>query len=133
MEGRLVPVPDWSLPLTEHASGVTGLPSAVSPSAYKGHTVLTTYNVSCDPRHLCNTLVDRGANGVVAGDDLRFISHHNKHTHLTGVGDNTIRDLPLVTCGGTTRSNRGDVILLFCWGAHLPEGKTIASAGQMEH
>ena len=58
MECRLVPVPDWSLPLKEHASGVTGLPSEVSPSAYKGHTVLTTYNVSCDPRHLYNTLVD---------------------------------------------------------------------------
>ena len=133
MEGRLVPVPDQSLPTKEHECGVTGLPTQVSPSAYKGHTVTATYNVSQDSRHLYSTLVDRGANGVVSGNDLRLVQSHNTCTHLTGVGDNTIRDLPLVTCGGTARTNRGDVILLFCWGAHLPEGKTIASAGQMEH
>ena len=133
MEGRLVPVPDQSRPPKEHECGVTGLPSGESPSAYKGHTVVTTYNVSHDSRRLYSTLVDRGANGTVAGSDLRVVYPHNKHTHLTGVGDNTIRDLPLVACGGTTRTNKGDVILIFCWGAHLPDGKTIASAGQMEH
>ena len=112
---------------------MTSLPSGASPSADLGYPTVTTYNVSRDSRFLFSHLVDRGANGCVIGSDLRFIAPHNKSTHLTGVGDNTIRDLPLVSAGGVSRSNQGDVIIVFNWGAHLPDGRSIACPGQMEH
>ena len=80
-----------------------------------------------------DALVDRGANGVVAGIDLRVISSHGASTHLTGVGDSVVRNLPLTVTGGTIHTNKGTIILIFHWGAHMAEGRTIISPGQMEH
>ena len=121
------------MPVPGHDGGVTSLPLGVSPSADKGDPTVTTYNVSRDSRFLFSHLVDRGANGCVIGSDMRLIMPHNKRTHLTGIGDHTVRDLDLVCAGGVSRSNRGDIILVFNWGAHFPDGRSIACPGQMEH
>jgi len=77
-------------------------------------------------------LVDRGANGGIAGRDTRVLETLDRSIDLSGIDDHTVRNLPLVTAGGVVRSNRGDIILIMNQYAHMADGKTIHSSGQME-
>lgn len=51
---------------------------------------------------------------------------------LSGIDDHTVRDLPLVTAGAVVRSDRGDILLLMHQCAHMRDGNTMHSCGQME-
>ena len=113
--------------------------SAVNDSATDAHSVsdkTPTYLVSTNARHSrrqYGSLVDRGANGCIIGSDMRKIKSHCSFTHLSGIDDHTVRDLPLVTAGAFVRTSAGPIILIVHQGAHMPDGKTILSPGQMEH
>ncbi|MCA1807650.1 MAG: hypothetical protein LC687_07375, partial [Actinobacteria bacterium] len=78
-------------------------------------------------------LIDRGANGSIARSDMRVIESTGNHIDLSGIDDHTVRQLPLVHAGGVTRSQKGDVIIIVNQAAHMPEGRTILSTGQLEH
>ena len=79
-----------------------------------------------------NALVDRGANGGIAGRDTRVLDWLDRKIDLSGIDDHTVRDLPLVTAGAVVRSDRGDILVLMHQYAHMADGKTIHSCGQME-
>jgi hypothetical protein len=51
---------------------------------------------------------------------------------LSGIDDHTIRNLKIVKAGGVTRTPEGDVLVVVNQAAHMPDGRTILSAGQME-
>jgi hypothetical protein len=79
-------------------------------------------------------LVDRGANGGIAGSDLHVIETHNpgKTVNVEGVGGQTIQSLPMVTAGGVINTNHGEVIAILPQMAYLKGGKTILCPAQME-
>ena len=52
---------------------------------------------------------------------------------LSGIDEHTIRNLKLVKAGGVTKSSHGDIIIIIEQAAHMPDGKTIISCGQLEH
>ena len=56
-------------------------------------------------------LVDRGANGGIAGRDTRVLHETTRTIDLSGVDDHTVRNLTIVTAGAVVRTQRGDVIL----------------------
>ena len=80
-------------------------------------------------------LVDQGANGGIAGGDCRVI--HSQPTGRTvdvqGIDNHQLTDIPLVTAGAVVATQCGNVILIMHQYAHMPQGKTIHSAIQLEH
>ena len=78
-------------------------------------------------------LVDRGANGIIAGDDVRIINVTDRLVDVTGIDNHELNDLKIVTCGGVVQTHEGPRILIFHQAARMPGGKTIVSSLQLEH
>ena len=80
------------------------------------------------------TLIDRGANGGMAGQDVRIIeSSPHRFVNVEGIDRHQITDIPIVTCGAYVVSkNRGPVIAIFHQYAGIQRGPTIHSSGQLE-
>ena len=79
-------------------------------------------------------LVDRGANGGIAGIDTRIIERHPHRTvDVRGVDNHEIASIPIVTAGAVARSQRGDVIVIMHQCAcHPQQGRSIHSSCQLE-
>ena len=82
-----------------------------------------------------HALVDRGANGIVAGADCTWIGGPvvERHVHITGMDNHQIRNIKVGTVGARVISNRGPVICIFNEVAYTGRNQTILSAIQMEH
>ena len=116
-------------------------PSRAAPSADNGppqrsmyensHSGTDTVKESPTP---WNALVDRGANGCIAGRDMRVIERTERTIDLSGIDDHTVRNLTIVSAGGVVRTQKGDVVLVVHQAADMTrDSKTILSCGQMEH
>lgn len=77
-------------------------------------------------------LVDRGANGGIAGSDVRIISKTDRKVDVSGIDDHEMNNLPVVSAGGVVNTQRGPVLAIFHQYAYVPSGKTIHSCIQME-
>ena len=82
--------------------------------------------------HKHGALIDRGANGGVAGADVRVIETTHRAVNVQGVSDNQVTDLKIVTAAGVVQTQHGPVIAIFHQYAHLGTGKTIHSSFQLE-
>ena len=80
-----------------------------------------------------HSLVDRGANGGIAGTNLRKIADTGRKISISGIDNHQMNDMPVITAGGVAKSQYGDVILIFHQYAYNPLGKTIHSSLQLEH
>ena len=91
------------------------------------------YNVNCKLRdRQWASLIDRGANGGIAGTDTRVMHRTGRTIDLSGIDNHTVNNLPIVVAGGVVRSNKGEIILVMNEYAHMPNGKSIHSCGQIE-
>ena len=80
-------------------------------------------------------LVDRGANGIVAGADCVWIGGPDtpRSVNITGMDNHQLTNVRIGTVGALAQSNWGNVILIFHEAAHVGRNQTILSAIQMEH
>jgi len=86
-----------------------------------------------NPSHSWAALIDRGANGCLAGRDMRMIATYGHTVDLSGLDDHTVRNIPLITAGGVVRTSHGDIIIIIHHAADMiRDSKTILSAGQLE-
>jgi hypothetical protein len=93
------------------------------------HYFVSAYNVQ---RRVA--LVDRGANGGIAGDDTRVIHGHLQKVDVTGIDNHKMTDLQIVDTASWVMSNKGPVILILLnQYAHHGLGHSIHSAIQLEH
>ena len=92
------------------------------------------YHVSQHNAKKTGSLVDRGANGGLAGSDVRIVHKpvHPKYVDVSGIDSHQVNNLPLLTVGGVVHSQRGPVIAIMHQYAYLGTGKTIHSSGQLE-
>ena len=80
------------------------------------------------------SLMDNGANGGMAGDDVKILAYHDHdRAHVTGIAGNTLEDLPIVTAAGLIETTNGPVIGIFHQYAYHGKGKTIHSVPQIQH
>jgi hypothetical protein len=80
-----------------------------------------------------NALIDRGANGCIAGREMKLIASTSKTIDLSGIDDHTVRNLTLVTAGGVVRTPLGEILVIIYQAADMiRESKTILSARQLE-
>ncbi len=95
---------------------------------------LVTYSVSRASRRTPDSLIDRGANGGIAGTDTRVLARHPHRTvDIRGIDNHEITSIPIVTAGAVARSQRGEVILIMHQYAYHPQqGRSIHSACQLE-
>ena len=63
------------------------------------------YNVSSSKvSQSQGALIDRGANGGIAGNDIRIIAHTGRLATVEGINNHTVDSIPIVTCGGVVKS-----------------------------
>ena len=77
-------------------------------------------------------LIDRGANGGLAGADMRVIHTTTRKINIVGIDDHELTGLNVVTAATLLDTQKGPIIGVFHEYAHLGEGRSIHAAGQME-
>jgi hypothetical protein len=77
-------------------------------------------------------LIDRGANGGVAGSDTRLIDKSLRSVHIQGIDDHMIKDVPVGTVSAVVNTQRGEVIAIMHQYAYTGKGSTIHSSGQLK-
>ena len=78
------------------------------------------------------SLVDRGANGGLAGSDVRILSKASSKCTITGIDEHQINGLNIVQCAALAYINHAYVNLIMNEYAYYGKGHTIHSAGQIE-
>ena len=91
-----------------------------------------TYHVAQAKQAKHGSLVDRGANGGLAGSDVRLLRTSFKKCTVTGIGNNEIPGLDLVQCAAMVQTNHGMVNLIMNEYANYARGHIIHSSGQIE-
>ena len=91
-----------------------------------------TYSVSKHASTMNASLVDRGANGGIAGDDVRIIDRTHRSVDVCGIDNHQLTNVPIVTAGGVATSQHGEVIVILNQYAYTGKGKSIHSCAQME-
>ena len=79
-----------------------------------------------------NQLVDRGANGGLAGSDMRVIYKTHRKINISGIDNHEVNGLDVVTAATLLNTSLGKVIGIFNEYAHLGKGSSIHSSGQLE-
>ena len=82
--------------------------------------------------HTNNQLVDRGANGGLAGSDMRVIYKTHRKINISGIDSHEVNGLDVVTAATLLNTSLGKVIGIFNEYAHLGKGSSIHSSGQLE-
>jgi hypothetical protein len=76
--------------------------------------------------------MDGGANGGMAGNDVRLLSESNfNKAYVTGIGESVIKNLPLASAAGLVSTHRGPAIVVLNQYANYGKGDTIHSSGQL--
>ncbi len=85
-------------------------------------------------RSMKPSLVDRGANGGVGGEDVRLIHYvPGKTVTIQGIDNHQMRSIRIGTVAGVVQTTLGRVMLIFNQYAYTGRGASIHSAVQMEH
>ena len=82
--------------------------------------------------HTNNQLVDRGANGGLAGSDMRVIYKTYRKINISGIDNHEVTGLDVVTAATLLNTSLGKVIGIFNEYAYLGKGSSIHSSGQLE-
>ena len=82
--------------------------------------------------HTDNQLVDRGANGGLAGSDMHVIHKPHRKINISGIDNHEVTGLDVVTAATLLNTSLGKVIGIFNEYAYLGKGSSIHSSGQLE-
>jgi len=74
------------------------------------HNVM--YNISASSSTRTSSLVDRGANGGMAGSDVRLLETGEHFADVRGIADHQVANLPISTVAGLIESHLGPVIAI---------------------
>ena len=82
--------------------------------------------------HTNQQLVDRGANGGLAGSDMRVIHRTQRKINIQDIDNHEVTGLDVVTAATLLNTSQGKVIGIFNEYAYLGKGSSIHSSGQLE-
>ena len=82
--------------------------------------------------HTNQQLVDRGANGGLAGSDMQVIHKTHRKINIQGIDNHDDTGLDVVTAATLLNTSQGKVIGIFNEYAYLGKGSSIHSSGQLE-
>ena len=91
------------------------------------------YIVSAHCGKYTGLLVDHGANGGIARENIRIINKSRRQVlNVQGIDNHQIVDIPIVTAGADIPTHCGEVIGIFHLYAYTRNGKSIHSSLQLE-
>ena len=90
------------------------------------------YHVAQAKQAQHGSLVDRGANGGLAGSDVRILSKSSRKCTVTGIDQHQIKGLYIVQCAALVETNHGYLTLIMNEYAYYGKGHTIHSSGEIE-
>ena len=90
------------------------------------------YHISKHSASSYGFLVDRGANGGLAGADVRVMERTGRKVSVTGIDDHELPGLDIVTCVALIQTNHGKVNMIMHEYAYYGRGNTIHSPCQIE-
>ena len=70
------------------------------------------YHVSKHSSSHYGSLIDRGANGGLAGSDVRILERTGRTVSVTGIDNHELPGLDIVTCAALLHTNHGKVVLI---------------------
>ena len=82
--------------------------------------------------HSNQHLVDHGANGGIAGSDMRVIHKSHRKINIQGIDNHEVTCLDVVTAATLLNTSQGKVIGIFNEYAYLGKGSSIHSSDQLE-
>ena len=91
-----------------------------------------TYHIAQASQAKHGSLVDRGANGGLAGSDVRILSRSSRKCTVTGIDSHELQGLDVVQCAALVATNHGIVNLIMNEYACYGKGHTIQYSGQIE-
>ena len=91
-----------------------------------------TYHVAQASQAKHGSLVDRGANGGLAGSDVRILSGSSRKCTVTDIDGHELQGLDVVQCAALVETNHGIDNLIMNEYACYGKGHTIHSSGQIE-
>ena len=91
-----------------------------------------TYHIAQASQAKHGSLVDRGANGGLAGSDVRILSRSSRRCTVTGIDSHELQGLDVAQCASLVETNHGIVNLIMNEYACYGKGHTIHSSGQIE-
>jgi hypothetical protein len=107
--------------------------AVINGKKYRQVSIHVTFSVSSHERKKRSSLIDRGANGGIAGSDVRVINRHpHQHIDIWGIDDHKISSIPIVTAGALATSPRGPVILIMHQYAYHGKEKMIHSSARLK-
>ena len=77
-------------------------------------------------------LIDRGANGGLAGADMRVLHTTPRKINNVGIDDHELTGLNVITAAALLDTQKSPIIGIFHEYAHLGKGKSIHASSQME-
>ncbi|KAL7568352.1 hypothetical protein ACA910_018482 [Epithemia clementina (nom. ined.)] len=110
----------------------TKLSCSTKPSCPCEIKMAAHYHVAHFQASCFGSLVDRGANGGLAGVDVCILSHSKRKISVTAIGNHELSNLDIVTCAGIINTNHGKVVLIMNEYTYYGQGSSIHSAGQIE-
>src|SRR5688500_1226286 len=95
--------------------------------------VFIVYSISsCHAAGHKGSLVDHGANGDIAGDDVRIIAKTDRSVDIQGIDNHRNNKIAIVTAGGVINTQKGPAIAIMHQYAYTGKGKSIHSSAQLE-
>ena len=91
-----------------------------------------TYHVAQASQAKHGSLVDRGANGGLAGSDVRILSRSSRKCTVTGIDSHELQGLDVVQCAALVETNHGIANLIMNEYACYGKGHTIHSSVQID-
>ena len=109
-------------------------PQRIKPATPRQANVHSiTYKVSShDTRCRKQSLVDRGANGGVAGEDVRVLFKSTRTVDIQGIDNHQMTNISIGTVAGVVTTSKKPVILIMHQYALVGRGHTIHSPAQWE-
>ena len=126
------PASDLSNVLSNAASK-TSKKVSFKQNEHKQKVHMTQYMFSRKSTYTGNQLIDRGANGGLAGADMRILSKTGRNITIAGIDNHELTGLPIVTCAAKFETNDGPIVGIFNEYAYYGKGQSIHAPCQLEH
>ena len=68
------------------------------------------------------SIVDRGANGGIAGDDVSIVEQLHRSVDIQGINNHQFNNMPIITDSGVVKSQRGDIIVILHQYSYMGKG-----------
>ena len=105
----------------------------IDGKTYRQVNMNIVYNVYASSHGNTSSLVDRGSNGGVGGQDVRVIHFHpHQKVDIQGLDNHRLNDIRVATVGGIVMTTRGLVVAVFPHYAYTGKGASIHSSGHLE-